>query len=129
MDTNSRESSTVYVEPSAEQQYQRDLFLGTDCERRSNHHAKWKISFNIGKEKDATTNPGRNLSQTWKDIRIHRHYLYHTIGSIDMPTYLFSNTKCSCQDKPPSEIRQQIFAFENELSQKDYVEYMYKISS
>ena len=119
----------MYVESSEEQQNRRDLFLGTGCERRSNCREKRKISFNTGKEKDEAAKTGRNLNQTWRDIRTHQHHLYHTVGSIDMPTYLLLDTQCSCQVKPPSEIQQQIFAFENELSQKDYVEYMYKIDS
>ncbi|UJR28087.1 hypothetical protein I4U23_009343 [Adineta vaga] len=71
-----------------------------------------------------------NLEISKKDDELtYRDQLHYVHGSIDMPKHLSCNDRCSCELNQSTDICKQIFDYENELRQKNYVEYVYKIES
>lgn len=71
----------------------------------------------------------KNSNEILKDIQTYRNQLQNTHGSIHIQAYSSQLKRCCCNHNQSDEICTQIFEFENELFQQDFIEYIYKIES
>jgi hypothetical protein len=109
-------------------QYIYDLVLDCDLRKKENFQSI-TIDINTNKDVNEDIKTSRNLNQILNDIELYRNQLYNEHGSIHIQACSSQSKRCCCNHNQSVEICRQIFEFEKELFQNDFVEYIYKIES